>query len=156
MPIHVHDLQASAHEFPDGAEYALRFGHRTILAVPLLRDDEAIGALMIRRTEVKPFTDKQIELATAFADQAVIAIELRHRRSTAAARQLGLSAPTFQLGNVVPRGRHPGCCTIDLRGEVGQRPEVRMGIQPWIRSYLLYVPRSGCARESTGMNTGNR
>ena len=75
VPIHVHDLQASAHEFPDGAEFALRFGHRTILAVPLLRDDEAIGALMIRRTEVKPFTDKQIELATAFADQAVIAIE---------------------------------------------------------------------------------
>src|SRR4029434_6132105 len=75
VPVHVHDLQASAHEFPDGAEFALRLGHRTILAVPLLREDEAIGALAIRRTEVKPFTDKQIELVTTFAAQAVIAIE---------------------------------------------------------------------------------
>jgi GAF domain-containing protein len=75
VPVHVHDLQASAHEFPVGAEFALRLGHRTILAVPLLREDEAIGALAIRRTEAKPFTDKQIELVTTFADQAVIAIE---------------------------------------------------------------------------------
>ena len=74
-PIHVHDLQASAHEFPDGSKVALRHGHRTVLAVPLLRQDEAIGVLQIRRAEVKPFTDKQIELVTTFADQAVIAIE---------------------------------------------------------------------------------
>ena len=74
-PIHVHDLQASAHEFPDGSKVALRLGHRTVLAVPLLRQEEAIGVLQIRRAEVKPFTDKQIELVTTFADQAVIAIE---------------------------------------------------------------------------------
>ena len=74
-PVHIHDLQASAHEFPDGSRAALRLGHRTVLAVPLLRQDEAIGVLQIRRTEVKPFTDKQIELVTTFADQAVIAIE---------------------------------------------------------------------------------
>jgi GAF domain-containing protein len=75
VPVHVHDLQASAQEFPDGSKMALRLGHRTALHVPLLREDEAIGALAIRRTEVKPFTDKQIELVTIFADQAVIAIE---------------------------------------------------------------------------------
>jgi two-component system, NtrC family, sensor kinase len=74
-PVHIHDLQASAQEFPDGSEMALRLGHRTILAVPLLKQDEALGTLSIRRSEVKPFTDKQIELLTSFADQAVIAIE---------------------------------------------------------------------------------
>jgi GAF domain-containing protein len=74
-PVHVHDLQMSTDEFPDGSRAALRLGHRTVLAVPLLRQDEAIGVLQIRRNEVKPFTDKQIELVTTFADQAVIAIE---------------------------------------------------------------------------------
>jgi GAF domain-containing protein len=74
-PVHIHDLQACAHEFPDGSKAALRLGHRTNLAIPLLRQGEAIGVLGIRRTEVKPFTDRQVELVKTFADQAVIAIE---------------------------------------------------------------------------------
>jgi adenylate cyclase len=74
-PIHVHDLQAAADEYPDGSAMAIRLGHRTILATPLMREDEAIGVLNVRRTEVRPFTDKQIELVTTFAAQAVIAIE---------------------------------------------------------------------------------
>jgi GAF domain-containing protein len=75
QPIHIHDLQDCVDEFPDGAKMARILGHRTILAVPLLRDNEAVGAIFIRRMEVKPFTNKQIELLTTFADQAVIAIE---------------------------------------------------------------------------------
>jgi GAF domain-containing protein len=74
-PIHVHDLQAEKTEFPDGCAMAQRMGHRTSLSIPLLRGEEAIGSLTIRRTEVRPFTPKQIELAETFADQAVIAIE---------------------------------------------------------------------------------
>jgi two-component system, NtrC family, sensor kinase len=49
--------------------------HWTILAVPLQSRDEAIGAIAIRRTELRPFTDKQIELVETYADQAVVAIE---------------------------------------------------------------------------------
>ena len=73
-PVHVHDLLAEGDEFPDGRELSLRMGHRTILSVPLLRENESIGSLVLRRTEVNPFTDKQIALLQTFADQAVIAI----------------------------------------------------------------------------------
>jgi GAF domain-containing protein len=73
--VHVHDLQAAKSEFPEGAAYAKRYGHRTTLATPLLREGKPIGAFLIRRNYVKPFTNEQIELVKNFAAQAVIAIE---------------------------------------------------------------------------------
>ena len=54
---------------------ALRYGHRSIAATPLMRDEEAIGVIVIRRFEMRSFSEKQIELLRTFADQAVIAIQ---------------------------------------------------------------------------------
>src|SRR5262245_60941193 len=73
--VHVHDVTSEWDEFPEGQAIARRIGVRTLLSVPLLREKEAIGTLVLRRTEVRPFTQKQIELVETFADQAVIAIE---------------------------------------------------------------------------------
>ena len=74
-PVHIADALAAGDEFPDGLQFALRFGHRTTLAVPLLRESRALGTILVRRTEVRPFEDKHIALLKTFADQAAIAIE---------------------------------------------------------------------------------
>ena len=73
--IHVHDLAAEEGEYPVGSSNAKREGHRTTLATPLLREGIPIGIILVRRMEVRPFSDQQIALIETFADQAVIAIE---------------------------------------------------------------------------------
>src|SRR5215813_3747246 len=71
--VHIEDVLADAEFTLLDAQKLGRF--RTVLAVPLLREGTAIGALFLTRPEIEPFTQNQIDLLTTFADQAVIAIE---------------------------------------------------------------------------------
>jgi GAF domain-containing protein len=74
--VHVADLAAEPEdEYPTGRALQNRFGHRTMMSTPLLRDGVLVGVIGLFRYEVRPFSTKQIGRLAAFADQAVIAIE---------------------------------------------------------------------------------
>ena len=96
--IHIPDVQADA-------EYTLTEaqrlgGFRTMLSVPMLREGVPIGVIGLTRSEVRPFNDKQIELATTFADQAAIAIENVRLFDEVQAKTRDLSeALTYQTGS---------------------------------------------------------
>jgi adenylate cyclase len=75
--VHIEDsLALDANDFPVSLENAKRSGFRTVLAVPLMREDRALGSILLRRRDVRLFSDMQVSLLKTFADQAAIAIEV--------------------------------------------------------------------------------
>src|SRR5262245_18705499 len=170
MPVHVHDLTAEAGEFPRGRDIAVRLNQRTVLGLPLLREGRAMGCLFLRRTEVLPFSDKQIALLQTFAAQAVIAIEntrlfneLRQRtddlseslqQQTATADVLEvISRSTFDLQTVLDTLAESAVrlCSADrsvIRRRVGDAYPVAAtyGLSPEQRAYreqYLKTPDAG-------------
>jgi GAF domain-containing protein len=107
--VHMPDvLQDPEYTYSEGQE---AIGYRTLLGIPLLREDALLGVFAVSRTWVEPFTDKEIELATSFADQAVIAIEnarlfeelrqsLQQQTATSDVLKV-ISRSTFDLGSVL-------------------------------------------------------
>ena len=93
--IHITDVQADPDYTFNEAQKLGDF--RTILGVPMLREGIAIGVIVMTRSEVRPFTDKQIELATTFADQAAIAIENVRLFESVEARTKELAASLEEL-----------------------------------------------------------
>ena len=72
--VHLEDMQQET-RFPASQALARTMGYHTVLSVPMLRDDRPVGAIMVFRQEVRPFSEPEIALLQTFADQAVIAIE---------------------------------------------------------------------------------
>ena len=74
-PVHIHDQLAAASEYPVSQSLHDVSGVRTALSVPLMRESRALGAIVLRRLDVRPFSEKQVGLLKTFSDQAAIAIE---------------------------------------------------------------------------------
>ena len=106
-----HDPRAGASTDPEYAmpDYLLVFNNRTMLAVPLLREGIPLGTITLWKTRVEPFTEKQINLITTFADQALIAIEnvrlfeAEQQRTRELSKSLEQQTATSEVLSVISR-----------------------------------------------------
>ena len=73
--IQVPDMLAEEAAYPRSYVLAQRFGHRTVIVVPLYREGQTVGTILLRRDDVRPFAEREIELLRTFGDQAAIALE---------------------------------------------------------------------------------
>jgi signal transduction histidine kinase len=73
--IQITDMLAERDEYPRSHELAQRFGHRTVVVLPLYREGQPVGTILLRREEVRPFAEREIALLRTFGDQATIALE---------------------------------------------------------------------------------
>ena len=73
--IEVDDMLAAGAEYPLSVEIARRSGHRTVVVVPLFREGKPFGTILLRRQEVRPFSERELALLRTFGDQAAIALE---------------------------------------------------------------------------------
>ena len=105
--VHIPDVQADPEYLFTEAQKAA--GFRTMLGLPLLREGIPIGIILLMRSHVRPFTDKQIDLVQTFADQAVIAIEnmrlfeAEQQRMRELSEALDRQTPTAEVLNVISR-----------------------------------------------------
>src|SRR5499427_2665394 len=167
QPVHVEDVQQTGNEFALGQVYAHKFGHRTILGVPLIREGRALGAIVIRRTEVRPFEQNHIALLSTFADQAAIAIEnvrlseaeqqrtrelaesLEQQTATAEVLKI-ISRSTFDLQSVLDtlvesaaRLCDADMVSINRAQEDGYRAIAIYGFSPELKKYVSEHPIPG-------------
>src|SRR5262249_41156714 len=142
-PIHIPDVLADPdYTYSEGQRLS---GFRTTLGLPLLREDKLIGVFVVGRNRVEPFTDKEIELATTFADQAVIAMENARLFEELRDRQAELRVTFDNMGDGVVMFDAAGRLAAWNRNlqEMIELPETFLAGRPNRTEYFRYLADRG-------------
>jgi two-component system, NtrC family, sensor kinase len=142
-PVHIPDvLQDAEYTYAEVQKVA---GFRTVLGIPLLREETMVGIFSLNRTRVDPFTDKEIELATTFADQAVIAIENARLFEQLRERQAELRVTFDNMGDgVVMFGADTRLVAWNRNfQEILELPDAFLAGRPRYAEYFRYLVDRG-------------
>ena len=141
--VHIPDvLQDPEYTYREGQKLV---GYRTMLGVPLLRGETLVGILTLNRMSVDPYTTKEIELATSFADQAVIAIENARLFDELRERQAELRVTFDNMGDGVAMFDAAGRLIAWNRNfqDLLDLPDVFLGQRPTYVEYFRYLAERG-------------